>query len=776
MFMTVGSSVSGVSIGGGQVQVTPHATGVQGQTNVLNNNTIIQTLGHSISGSGPGTYHYQVGGTGVVNSGTIFYGPGGSGRINLISDSYVVNVMQFGARGDSVTNDTTAIMRAVNYAGNLGLVYRRPLLYFPPGRRYVVSKLDIPSFIDVEMTGAVLLSASTEYDKPILSIGSSADGSYTANLGGKFTGLNVQYNGAPSGHGYPESSNNDYYGVRIINALQCTIEVLEVNNFYGGVQLLSSGISGWAPCAHNTVTIGSIYGCKVGLDLQSRVSGYTNENLILNGNFSPGSILTNYGSTYGVRFSTDGVYHGQNNNVFMKPCFQLGSTKLDWSAGLSIGLNYRVYYNGNEYLATNTGTTGATPPTHTAGTVSDGTINWQYIGSYRRSPVYHKDAGDLNRFIGSRWETSIGSFAVISGAVEGSNVYEYEYYNDIIDGNATRQIEDIEYASSAQMFSAGSFMLQGKDIVAPQSVGINNLHYRAVAGASGWTIAGMGFLHYWTNAFRTYTSGELRLCRDSLYINSYGASMSGFFAVQPADLPYCIVDVQQNHRFRLDRSVGGGLSGNRPGRVYLAPLTDSYSRADFETAGVVNKPVLLATDAAIGIFSGSDIMRTSNDTAVNLSVVAHQSIPYVLVGFYDTQLEGFNVSKLMESYPYFRSNNIGVSCKDILFGDTQRSSVGVPRWGFFGRCGEIISNHAVTTGNIAFWIVTTPGILAPTFNSGASVIKGELRQNSGNVYAVNSAGTAGNSPPTGTGSGISDGTLTWDYIAPTAVLTAGPVL
>jgi hypothetical protein len=52
-----------------------------------------------------------------------------------------------------------------------------------------------------------------------------------------------------------------------------------------------------------------------------------------------------------------------------------------WANGQTIAGTYQVRKNGgNVYLAASTGTTGATPPTHTSGTVSDGGVNWTYLG------------------------------------------------------------------------------------------------------------------------------------------------------------------------------------------------------------------------------------------------------------------------------------------------------------------------------------------------------------------------------------------------------------
>jgi len=52
-----------------------------------------------------------------------------------------------------------------------------------------------------------------------------------------------------------------------------------------------------------------------------------------------------------------------------------------WTASLSVTSGDYIFYNGNYYLATATGTTGATPPTHTTGSVSDGGITWSYSES-----------------------------------------------------------------------------------------------------------------------------------------------------------------------------------------------------------------------------------------------------------------------------------------------------------------------------------------------------------------------------------------------------------
>lgn len=55
-----------------------------------------------------------------------------------------------------------------------------------------------------------------------------------------------------------------------------------------------------------------------------------------------------------------------------------------WVASTLYAANTYTFYNGNYYTTSAGGTTGATPPTHTSGTVSDGSVLWTYYdGPYK---------------------------------------------------------------------------------------------------------------------------------------------------------------------------------------------------------------------------------------------------------------------------------------------------------------------------------------------------------------------------------------------------------
>ena len=50
-----------------------------------------------------------------------------------------------------------------------------------------------------------------------------------------------------------------------------------------------------------------------------------------------------------------------------------------WTTGTTFAALAYTFYEGNYYQTTAGGTTGATPPTHTAGAVSDGGVTWTYL-------------------------------------------------------------------------------------------------------------------------------------------------------------------------------------------------------------------------------------------------------------------------------------------------------------------------------------------------------------------------------------------------------------
>jgi len=68
-------------------------------------------------------------------------------------------------------------------------------------------------------------------------------------------------------------------------------------------------------------------------------------------------------------------------NLITGEYFDSEEPESPWQAGFAYNANDRVYYSGNIYEAQGAGTSGTIPPTHTAGVVSDGVINWAFIAT-----------------------------------------------------------------------------------------------------------------------------------------------------------------------------------------------------------------------------------------------------------------------------------------------------------------------------------------------------------------------------------------------------------
>lgn len=78
----------------------------------------------------------------------------------------------------------------------------------------------------------------------------------------------------------------------------------------------------------------------------------------------------------------------------------------EWTTATTYGTNSYTFYNGNIYSTTAGGTTGATPPTHTAGMVSDGGVNWTYFDCSYESFLADTDETTMDEealILGIKW-------------------------------------------------------------------------------------------------------------------------------------------------------------------------------------------------------------------------------------------------------------------------------------------------------------------------------------------------------------------------------------
>lgn len=82
-----------------------------------------------------------------------------------------------------------------------------------------------------------------------------------------------------------------------------------------------------------------------------------------------------------LRSKAPGKNAWRDATVLLSDYLAAMSPKWVTNTAATIAVTY-CYYGANYYIAASTGTTGATPPTHGAGTVSDGGVSWTWVGFY----------------------------------------------------------------------------------------------------------------------------------------------------------------------------------------------------------------------------------------------------------------------------------------------------------------------------------------------------------------------------------------------------------
>ncbi|WP_163583277.1 hypothetical protein [Gracilibacillus saliphilus] len=252
--------------------------------------------GTGVSGAMTTTTEGQDGGNLVTSITAI------NGTVFTLSDSANADVTSVNVDHD----DTQSIINAINYVNN-GMT-----ILFPYGYKfYTTSKISIPSQINVIMNSPIIYRGTG--GETALTIGESGISNEGVTLK-----LNV------SRETISDWENDLDIGIKIINAYTSYINIVSVTRFTIGVMLMGSG-SGFV---YNRITLGNIGLNHIGLDLtnetyNSRI-GWINDNKYSIGRFWVASSTHTDKSRYGVRVtSIDGTYTSNNNNLFIKPSFEL---------------------------------------------------------------------------------------------------------------------------------------------------------------------------------------------------------------------------------------------------------------------------------------------------------------------------------------------------------------------------------------------------------------------------------------------------------------------
>lgn len=286
-------------IGGKTVHTTIDKIRLMGGTGIADANPNIQYLTHY--NDCPGTWVVDEDDTtSDDNTGTILVTAGGKRLKRKFNE--LVNVEWFGAINDASTDNTDAINNALTYLDSLP---GTKTLYFPAGAGFLVK--DTINALGVQLSMDSNLLYDGDNDRTALIIGSDDS---TTSLKHKIRVVN---------NNYSDWTNSDCVGIEIKNYYYSDINIILCNGFTIGVKCEGTG-KGFV---YNIIRLGAIVNNNIAIVLTTESNGWVNENIFIGGRF--GSPVLHPGiSRYGIKIT--GNNYNNNNNVFYKPCFELGLT------------------------------------------------------------------------------------------------------------------------------------------------------------------------------------------------------------------------------------------------------------------------------------------------------------------------------------------------------------------------------------------------------------------------------------------------------------------
>lgn len=586
----------------------------------------------------------------------------------------------FGAVGDGLTDDTTAIQAAFDFISNInsGLDNLRLL-----PKTYNIGDTILMGSASVFFNGAKF-NYTGALDRSAVVWGSTT----TVIENQTLDDVNIVYSSR-------SWSDSGFAGLTLHSVFNSTIRISNIYGFYTGLQLWSTnnGVS------INNFYLSSIVSNKIGIDfLCDGIDGglnYINENVFIGGDIRNESHTSTLGDSYGVRFrAINGGYIRHNNNKFIGTSFQMEDGQI-----------------GDERIA-----------------------------------VLFDDVGKNNFFERVRYESGRGGFAILNGTT--NPIVNNEFNISFLSGDyVTATITETNQARLNKITNGWintAYDSQHFDL-RQNITAFNSTEVQSTGGLDIVTSSSGAILE---------SADGFIARKESIEFNSTRGV--GFY-----------VSTDGDETFKVSHNYEDGYEA----RIRVAIFDEDFVRLTDVSVGAPHLSAMEAGDA--------HVYQTPFGGAYNAGVDV-QSYPFrvsssvkylqvMVTG--EARVKSISITRLTEkSKPLniFSGRNYDYYQR-LTSGDPSNGIAGV-----FDK-GNVLWNQDAGNSNPSFYQVTTAGRLANTWITATAYDIQSIVETGGNIYVCVTAGTS-SSAPTGTGTGITDGTVTWDYLCPKAVFSGSPAL
>jgi len=358
-----------------------------------------------------------------------------------------------------------------------------------------------------------------------------------------------------------------------------------------------------------------------------------------------------------------------------------------------------------------------------------------------RIPILFDDVGSANFFYTSRYETGRGAFVKLNSA--STTITDNYFHVSVLGGNyATATMNEIgDCRMNHIKYKEWKTKTHFRTVDFMQSICVYN-------GTNSQTT---GILHI-INSGGTHLDFATGFTTRLRSIEITGSRAVGFFATCAGGEKFVLSQEAENENY---------------GRLMVALFDEDFNRL---TDVSPNAPHFYGKEAGVpGVWSaswGGLYTDTANNQSLPFRISTEVRYIQVLVSG-SGQLKSLSLARVSEaSIPLhvFSGRNHDY---------TQRLTQGALSTGIVGMFakGNVLHNAAVSTSTPAYYQCTTAGRLASAWVTATAYDIDSIVETGGNIYVCVTAGTSA-SAPTGTGTGIADGTVVWDYECPKALFTS----